>query len=301
MIIDSLVFFSLAASVYGHGRLQIPKTRFHAKNGYDGYENDPVNFGTGLDATTYEKFACRNDPPVSPDGGLKDPETQVSAGDMMDVKWSFSAAHVGDCAMYVSYDYDKTGEDKKNMKWFKIANWQECKMKTAQVHQIKVPSWLPGGRAVFRWDWYALHQRAVGSIEFYNQCADVMVTAGSGSLAVSQVPSCSVMGLYPERASATFVDWRVGLPAEIEVWMTGPPCACRMSNENGCKWTSSEQMTNGFIPRETISTSVLASCGDSPTPPAPTPAVIPLPTATPRPSIQGTAAPTQDDQGCVAV
>merc|ERR1719189_2785873 len=106
------------------------------------------------------------------------------------------------------------------------------------------------------------------------------------------------MNLYPETASGVFVDWRVGLPAGIELWMTGPPCACRMSNDNGCKWTQSEEMTNGFISQATIPSSVLASCGSSAPPPAPTPAVT---VVTSRPTIQGSQAPTQDDQGCVAV
>merc|ERR1719245_132731 len=98
-----------------HGRLLFPKTRYAVKYGSGAYENDPTG---GADATN---FVCRNEPDSVPS------ENTFTAGKQMNVKWGLSAAHVGDCALYISYDYDKTGEDKRNMKFFKIAQWQRCK------------------------------------------------------------------------------------------------------------------------------------------------------------------------------
>lgn len=280
-----LVTLFLAVSVQGHGRLQIPKTRQHVIKGYDGYENDPVNFGLGAPATTLPAFSCRNDPPKS-NGELKPTPTTVTAGQSTDVQWITSADHVGDCALYVSYDYDKEGDDKANMQWFKIANWKDCKSLEEQPNPVILPAWLPAGRAVLRWDWYALHQWQSGNVEYYNQCADVTIIGSDQSLDKSAVPAYSIMGLYPEGAWDG-VGWRqeLGLPAEeVQTWITGPPCACRYSTDNGCEYTSGTDVTPGFISRPTIT--ALSECGESstPNPTAPTQQT----TQTPQPTQQTT-------------
>jgi len=272
---------------YGHGRLQVPMTRKNVLTGYDAYENDPVNFGTTNDATTYKKFSCRNDPPKKANGDLEDPPTTVWAGEEMDVMWLTSADHVGDCAMYVSYDYDFEGDNIKNMEWFKIANWKDCKSIEEQDNEITVPDWLPAGRAVFRWDWYALHVHP--SIEFYAQCADVEVMGSGNSLEVSQVPKYSMMGLYPEKdgAEGWTQGWRYGYGDET--WMTGPPCACKSDPLNNCEYTKSADVTEGYIAKNTLSSD---SCtGSTNAAPSPNPTPQPTPQPTPSPVVAPTAAP----------
>lgn len=287
----------LANGVNGHGRLQVPKTRKHTIVGYDTYENDPVNFGTNLPATTYPKFSCRNDPPTSANGSLRPTQTTVTAGQSMDVQWSLSANHIGDCAMYVSYDYDFKGDGGLSaMRWFKIANWRNCKSLDDQTHQITVPSWLPAGRAVFRWDWYALH--VWPGIEFYAQCADVTVTGSAQSLASpNDVPAYSIMGVYPETGD-TAPGFRNEYDSNPWDGMTGPPCACRESTENGCEYTASIEATIGFIVQPTLSG--VAACGASPgtgspvAPPSSPPPTAPVATPTNAPVVTG-------DGGCAEV
>jgi len=280
---------------YGHGRLQVPMTRLNAMAGYDAYENDPVNFQTQFMATTYKRFSCRNDPPKDSDGNLEDPPTTVYAGDVMDVQWTTSADHVGDCALYVSYDYDYEGDEIADMEWFKIANWKDCKSREDEPNEINVPVWLPAGRAVFRWDWYALHVHP--TIEFYAQCADVEIIGGVDSLQVSQVPKYSMMGLYPEEdgMSDWAQGWRNPHANPVPSWMTGPPCACKSDTSNNCTYTDSEETTPGYIPRMTIPESIY-DCGTSSTP-APVASGSPTTSPTPSPTVEGqtwspTATPT---------
>ena len=72
----------------------------------------------------------------------------------MTVQYATSAPHVGDCAFYVSYDWDKP---RSQMQFFKFANVPDCKSRQLVDIQLSLPPWLPAGNAVLRWDWYALH------------------------------------------------------------------------------------------------------------------------------------------------
>lgn len=277
----------LSVSVYGHGRLQVPKTRKHAAAGSDVYENDPVP------GSASPSFACRNDP-----GASVPPENNFQAGGVMNVRWALSALHVGDCALYVSYDYDLRGADRANMKFFKIANWRKCKDLNGQDQTVRLPSWLPAGRAVFRWDWYALH--VFPTIEFYAQCADSMIQGSSQSLQPAQVPAYSVVDFLALDGSGG--KFRNPWVSPAPTFFTGPPCACRDSQHNGCP-LSTVTSSPGYIDVPT-----LASCdgGSGPIPTSP-PAESPVaePTArettpspvvgvspTPPPSFQSTAPPS---------
>ena len=103
--------------------------------GGGGYENDPVPSNTDA------KFVCRNGP--------KTPEITIVAGTTIEVEWTFTANHLGDGALYLSY-----GDDK----FFKIANFPEMNLSNNQFHTVRLPAWLPASdRAVLRWEWYALH------------------------------------------------------------------------------------------------------------------------------------------------
>lgn len=276
----------LSSGVKGHGRLAVPQTRLHTISGYDAYENDPVNFGTSVPATTYHKFACRHDPPTDGNGNLVATPTTVTAGQNMAVQWNLGVNHVGDCAMYASYDYDFAGETgRKDMKWFKIANWKDCQSLNGVEHSIELPSWMPAGRAVLRWDWYALHVHP--AIEFYAQCADVTVVGSGSALDISQIPAYTMMGLYPESANNA-PGWRQELGLSTpETWMTGPPCACRESDKNGCAYTKDASVTPGFISRPSIDG--VLGCGSAFGTVAPSmPPTAPEPTAAPAPTEEGT-------------
>ena len=82
------------------------------------------------------------------------PPPQAIAGGTMTVQYATSAPHVGDCAFYVSYDWDKP---RSQMQFFKFANVPDCKSRQLVDIQLSLPPWLPAGNAVLRWDWYALH------------------------------------------------------------------------------------------------------------------------------------------------
>lgn len=210
------LLFLLPTAVYSHGRLTVPKTRLQNKLGYDTYENDPIGFG----GRPMSQFVCRNDPVPSAS------RTPVTAGQSMDMKWVNSAMHVGDCAVYIGYGdaiVNGVGENKISGQFVKIANIPDCKKYSQQTYQIDLPSWLPAGPAVIRWEWYALHVSP--TIEFYAQCADVEVTSAS-TLSAADLPSYSVYPwVIPFRADDEGVGYRNAFDTSTPQYVTGPPCA----------------------------------------------------------------------------
>ena len=44
-----------------------------------------------------------------------------------------------------------------NGKYFKIANFPECNLDNKKNVPVNIPKWLPNGRYIVRWDWYAIH------------------------------------------------------------------------------------------------------------------------------------------------
>merc|ERR1719281_1539999 len=159
------------------------------------------------------------------------------------MKWDFGAAHIGDCAVYLSYDID-AANDLGESKFFKIANLPFCKDQNRETVEITIPPWVPAGRAVLRWDWYALHQYP--KVEFYSQCSDVQITSSS-SFAVSDIPAYSITSppIYPATGNSG-VGFRnpYGGP-NLEKFMTGPPCAFEDYAGNNCALTKSG--TTGFV------------------------------------------------------
>jgi len=232
---------TLVTVCFGHGRLQVPTTRFGAVNGVGTYENNPTSGTTGTD------FVCRNDPPTN--GGYP-PENKAYAGKEMNVRWNLSAAHVGDCSLYVSYDYNLAGEAKRNMKFFKIGFWSECKDYNNQDLKVMLPDWVPAGRAVFRWDWVALH--VFPTLEVYTQCSDAEIVGSANSLLPQQVPSYVIPGIYPvDGNSGVFRHPWITWP-EPETFVTGMPCACFDSQLNGCPLLT-DVNGPGYIHVETMS------------------------------------------------
>lgn len=214
-----LLLSCLLAVVFGHGRLIVPEPRQGPTDMY-GKANAPTPGSDSLD------WVCRQGTPVA----KKQP---VTAGGSLGLQWAFTAAHVGDCALYVSYDVDS---QRKDQRWFKIANFPKCKNQNNQLVNVNVPAWLKNGHAVFRWDWYALHVHP--SIEFYSQCFDANVSGGQvalpGSLNQYKLVN-NGKALYPT-SNAEAPGYRNAFNGG-EQYMTGPPCALS-STENNCEATN---------------------------------------------------------------
>lgn len=125
------------------------------------------------------QFICRNSP--------REPQITIVAGDTIEVEWTFTANHLGDGALYLSY-----GDNK----FFKIANFPEMNLSNNQFHTVHLPAWLPSAEhAVLRWEWYALH--VFPTIEFYVQCTDVKIQGGGNAMALSTIMAKSYSVVSP--------------------------------------------------------------------------------------------------------
>jgi hypothetical protein len=154
------------------------------------------------------------------------------------LKWDFSAAHVGDCAVYLSYD---TTADRAAQKYFKIANLFKCREQNRQDVTITIPDFVPAGKAILRWDWYALHQ--FPGVEFYSQCIDVDITSTS-TATISQFTTYSIISppIYPATGREG-VGYRNAFNRASDQFMTGPACANDYKG-NSCELTA--KGTKGF-------------------------------------------------------
>jgi len=202
-----------------HGRLVVPTTRI----GHAGYENDPVGFAGG----NAKDFVCRN----APNNNLT--PVPVTAGSTLDLTYRLTAAHVGDAAVYISYDYDEPYETQENMLFFKIANIPKAKDNIVANSEapvtITLPEWLPAGRATLRWEWYALHVNP--TIELYVQCAPIVITAKAGyekTLAEVRQNSYKVFDQIPKTLYTYNTDmtkYRNPYGSQDVNSVTGPECA----------------------------------------------------------------------------
>jgi hypothetical protein len=220
----------------GHGRLISPVPRFGTGTN-NGQENAPVAFGT-------DQWVCRHDGPVTP------VTREITPGGTLDLTWDFGAAHVGDCAVYLSYDVSSTRAEQK---FFKVANLPKCKDNNNQVVTITLPEWLPAGQVVVRWDWYALHQHP--TVEFYSQCYDAMVTGNNGAQNSLYTYKINNPDLYPSSANVG-VGYRNAFNAG-EQYMTGPPCALGF-DQNNCAMTTCG--TTGYIDPKALNGDGTYSC-----------------------------------------
>jgi len=155
------------------------------------------------------KFVCRDDA-----GG--NPLATITAGSQTNIKWSLTALHVGDCFLYLTYDLALPDTQKR---WFKIAQWLDCKAYNGQDVPVNIPSYLPAcTHCIMRWEWYALHLYP-GSVEYYTQCVDVAINgAATGSLPTPQV---TIPGHLPTAPTAYRDPWTAGAPQ----FFTGPALA----------------------------------------------------------------------------
>jgi len=230
-MIITLLFFT--ATVYGHGRLLVPKTRV----GHDNYENDPTG-SSGNGGNANDAWVCRH---AAPNPSVT--KTQVTAGQVLNLQWHFGAKHVGDCDAYISYDVNLP---RSEMRWFKIGNFYDCRINSDREvnHPLMMPSMLQNGDAVLRWGWYALHQHP--NVEFYSQCADIVISGGVSELSPN-VKLYKLIGsnpIFPLRADQA-PGYANRFPP-IEEWMTGPPCANGIADDvNECYRTA--KGTPGYI------------------------------------------------------
>jgi len=176
------------------------------RKGDTGYENDPVSSLTSKD------MVCRHG---TRNSGV--PLKAVSAGGSMTLKWDFGAAHVGDCAVFISYDLSA---DRNDQRFFKIANLPKCKDQNKNEVTITLPDFLPPGEAVLRWDWSALHTWP--NVEFYSQCIDLQITGSANSVQVGDFNAYSIVDppIYP-LSGRDGVGFRNPFQPGSEQYMTG--------------------------------------------------------------------------------
>mmetsp|Transcript_24920 Transcript_24920/g.49601 ORF Transcript_24920/g.49601 Transcript_24920/m.49601 type:complete len:370 (+) Transcript_24920:113-1222(+) len=178
----------LVIGASAHGRLTLPAPR-------DGNVEDPdqpINFNLD-DEPESSRFPV-NDPNSHPEGQsfvCRVPNSQksasllpVTAGQTIDMKWEFTADHPGDGGLFISYDADAA--DTQQMRFFKIANFPQQRRNNNEVIKVTLPSWLPPGPAVLRWDWYATHNAPW--TEFYANCVDIVVSSTS-NVVPADIPS----------------------------------------------------------------------------------------------------------------
>ncbi|GMH53104.1 hypothetical protein TrRE_jg126, partial [Triparma retinervis] len=98
-----------------------------------------------------------------------------------------------------------------------------------------LPSWLPPGDAVLRWDWSALH--TYPNVEFYSQCSDILISSVS-SFSPSDLGGYSIVSppIYPPSGVAG-VGFRNPFDPQSDQFVTGPPCAMGYTG-NGCDLTN---------------------------------------------------------------
>lgn len=200
-----VIFESTLKIAEAHGHLSLPTVRDYAKT--QDLKNAPVAFP--LD----KEFVCRNLPALSPSQ-----YKTVTAGQTVDMTWGMEAPHPGDCFAYISYDVNK--EDTQ-MKWFKIAQWNDCERLNLQAMKVTIPSYLPScEHCVLRWEWYALHLRDINIVEFYSQCADIKII-GSSSNNQLPTPQVTIPGHLPMDAQ----HYRSEFKQPDLIKFTGPPIA----------------------------------------------------------------------------
>jgi len=211
-----LVFLlMLLPSVYAHGRLTIPTPREWKEGSTCDFSGQPYISADERDnAKTHD---CMEDPdapiningdfrpeserlPVNdpdkhpgrqslvcrvPNGYSSTPNIDVTAGQVLELKWELTAAHPGDGGLWISYD--ASFSNTQDMRFFKVANFPQLRLMNGKRVKVLLPSWLPPGQAVLRWDWYATHNQPY--TEFFVNCVDINVRSSSLILPSSIQPS----------------------------------------------------------------------------------------------------------------
>jgi hypothetical protein len=147
-------------------------------------------------------FRCRKSKPSSA------PFRELVAGETIDVEWTLSAVHPGDCYLWLSYD---TNVDEPE-NWFKIAAFPGCVDKnafdagfsgrdprTSNKWPVKLPSWLAScDHCVLRWEWVTVQQ--VIDNEYFVTCGKRPLSARR-SCPLCALPTCALSASTLERLS----------------------------------------------------------------------------------------------------
>jgi len=266
MMASWLLLFALPELCWAHGKLTRPTPRDGITVGRAGLdENNPVSFEPGCSGpmNRCDAFVCREDTP----GAV----TEVTAGGSLAVQWSFTAFHVGDCAVYISYDVNLP---RSQQKYVKIANLPDCK--SYSTKSIRIPSGLPAGRAILRWDWAALH--IWPTVEFYVQCADIQISSSS-DVRPADLDSYSITNppVYPDDGNDG-VGYRNAFRSSMDQTMTGPSCFDDSINE--CSLTAAGTLRNTDSRRGISTPSPLPSPLPSPPPSTTSSTLSPSPSTT---------------------
>jgi len=259
-----LFLVALACQAFGcraHWRLTKPVPRV----GAGVYENNPLGSNTG------ENWVCRH---ASPNPNIQRPT--FKAGQTFEIEYGGGATfgHVGDCAVYVSYD---SSRPRRTMRWVKIANLPDCRAQINQDVPLVLPAELPSGEAVLRWEQLALHQGTF--IEWFVQCADIIIDSSS-TRSWESFNSFNLInnnGVPAHPSDISQYRRNTAVPGDTDFFMTGP--ACVDDSINRCALTASG--TRGFTGFGAVSTS--PSPPTSPLLPAPVPVPVPTPTIPPSP------------------
>jgi hypothetical protein len=231
----------LLVQVLSHGHLSTPAARDSDRAVYQ--MNAPV--ARPLDS----EFVCRNHEATTP-------QTVLYAGQPFTIEWDFSASHVGDCYVYLSYDTDLPDLEQK---WFKIAQIAKCNEHNQQPMLISVPDYLPScEHCVMRWEWIALHARP--TIEFYAQCVDVTILGLDNGVLPS--PMVTIPGHLPETCCANN-EYRDAFTPGAPFFFTGPQIATLDGGPIGIP--SPEESSSSSSTAESDGSSSSGSSGSSST------------------------------------
>ena len=278
MLLPLLTLIGIARTVTAHGRLTVPTPRRWKKGitcDFSKYAeeadeesknfpcmedpNQPINMDNKLFPKNKYNDARYpvNDPTTHPGrqslvcrvpNGMQDttvPVPKLNAGKTFKVEWEFTADHPGDGGIYISYDHDYGTEQTQNMRFFKIANLPQQRLLNKVEVDVKLPAWVPPGKAVLRWDWYATHNPPW--VEFYSNCVDVHIVSTS-KVVPTAIPSYTMQSgtgskhAYPKYYCSeddSCSDWCFDCDAEAweKLKVNGPACAPGISG-NCCDLSS---------------------------------------------------------------
>jgi len=252
MLLNLLIFFliSIPNLCDAHGAMTKPIPRDS--------EADPVQPTFEWPDDVGKKFVCRS--------GSQNPSgTTWQAGSEVEIGATFNIPHPGWCEFFISYD---VAAARKDMKWLKIGNWKDCGIdrnaknaydltfEVVATRNVYLPSWLPNGAAVFRFQWTAVHNYVPP--EYYVQCSDVTIQSST------DVPVENTVGVYPLIKPSPIVQYGGdynwwGVPdvdsngvewpnAQVEAdFMTGLPCA-ETGNPTYNECAQTKPGTEGSIP-----------------------------------------------------
>lgn len=211
--------------------------------------NDFVPFGPIASADD-ASFVCRYGADFESPNRIK-----MTAGSQMNLQFQFNVNHVGDAALFITYDVDKP---RAEMEFFKIGNFFQFFENQSNLIPVVLPEWLPEGDAILRLDWLAFHLFPM--VEFYAYCVDIEIENENSDKIVDldSIVTYKMIGdgadIYPGHANDPGYNLDApkryrdpfNAPANLQ-FMFGPPCAHSLAHSemNSCHLT--QKGTLGYI------------------------------------------------------